>query len=59
MESGGTGGEPGEVWHQVAKGESLWRIAREYGVDLTAVIALNPQIKNPNLIHPGERVRVR
>ncbi len=59
MESGGMGGEPGEVWHQVAKGESLWRIARDYGVDLTAVIALNPQIKNPNLIHPGERVRVR
>jgi hypothetical protein len=48
-----------EVWHTVGRGESLWRIARDYGVEVTEVIALNPQIKNPNLIHPGERVRVR
>ena len=26
---------------------------------LTEVIALNPQIKNPNLIYPGEEVRVK
>ena len=48
-----------EVWHTVGRGESLWRIARDYGVEVTEVIALNPQIKNTNLIHPGERVRVR
>lgn len=54
-----TGGGAGEVWHTVAKGENLWRIARDYGAELTAVIGLNPQIKNPNLIYPGERVRVR
>lgn len=49
----------GEVWHTVVKGESLWKIARNYGVDVTEVIALNPQIKNPNRIYPGERVRVK
>ncbi len=49
----------GEVWHTVARGESLWGIARSYGVELTAVVALNPQIRNPGLIHPGEKVRVR
>lgn len=52
------GGE-NAVWHTVARGENLWKIAADYSVSLTAVIALNPQLKNPNLIYPGERVRVR
>ena len=49
----------GQVWHTVVKGESLWKIAKDYGVELGTVVALNPDIKNPNLILPGERVRVR
>lgn len=57
--SGGAASPGTELWHTVAKGESLWKIAGDYGVSLTAVIALNPQLKNPNLIYPGERVRVR
>ena len=48
-----------KLWHTVKKGESLWKIARDYGVELTAVIALNPQIKNPNLIYVGQEVRVK
>lgn len=54
----GNGGST-EKWHTVAKGETLWGIARSNGVELTAVIALNPQLRNPNLIYPGERVRLR
>ena len=46
-------------YHTVIKGESLWSIAVDYGVDLNALIALNPQIKNPNLIQVGEKVRVQ
>lgn len=58
--SGETGSGTGEgIWHTVVKGETLWGIARRYGAELTEVIALNPQIRNPNLIYPGERVRVR
>ena len=45
--------------HQVAKGETLWGLARRYGISLPELIALNPQIKNPNLIRVGEEVRVR
>lgn len=62
---GGTGtvntssGGNGEIWHTVVKGERLWRIARKYDADVTEVINLNPQIKNPNLIYPGQKVRVR
>ena len=29
-----------------------------FGVALTALIAANPQIKNPNLIYPGDRVNI-
>lgn len=54
-----TAGGTGELWHRVRKGESLWKIARDYGAELTAVIALNPQIKNPNLIYVGQEVRIK
>ena len=40
----------------VCKGDTLWGIAKRYGVALTNLIAANPQIKNPNLIYPGETV---
>ena len=46
------------VYYQVVKGDSLWSIAMRYGMALSDLIALNPQIKNPNLIHIGDEVRV-
>ena len=46
------------VWHTVKKGDTLWEIARHYGVTLQSLIANNPQIKNPNLIYPGNQVKV-
>ena len=42
----------------VRKGDTLWGIAKKYGVELTALIAANPRIKNPNLIYPGDRVNI-
>lgn len=63
----GTGSDPlssqgstgtGETWHTVQRGESLWSIARAYDISLTDLIARNPQIKNPNYIRVGEKVRV-
>ncbi len=44
--------------HRVAEGDTLWGLARQYGVSLAELVALNPQIKNPNLIRVGEEVRV-
>lgn len=48
----------GARYHTVIKGETLWALALRYGVSLAELIALNPQIKNPNLIWPGDKVRV-
>ena len=44
--------------YTVRKGDTLWGIAGQYGVPLTALIGANPQIKNPNLIYPGDRVNL-
>ena len=52
------GGEDGAAYHTVVYGDTLWAIARQHNLSLTQVIALNPQIKNPNLIYPGEKVRI-
>ena len=40
------------------KGDTLWGIAKRYDVTLAALIAANPQIKNPNLIYPGDKVLI-
>ena len=58
--SGGqSGGVGGAVYHTVTKGQTLWGISKAYGVSLSSVIALNPQIKNPNLIYVGQKVRIK
>ena len=60
--SGGTASTPAAGaqarWHTVAKGDTLWALAQRYGLSLHQLVALNPQLKNPNLIRVGEEVRV-
>jgi spore coat assembly protein SafA len=48
-----TGGE-----HRVKKGDTLWAIAKRNHVSLGSLIAANPQIRNPNLIFPGQIVHI-
>ena len=49
-----------EFIHIVIKGDTLWAIARKYLGDpfLYNKLAENSAIKNPNLIYPGDRVRI-
>lgn len=37
-------------------GDTLWGIANRYGVALEDLLKANPGIKNPNLIHVGDKV---
>ena len=53
-----TAAEDSSAVYIVKKGDTLWAIAKRYGVTLAALIAANPQIKNPNLIYPGDRVKL-
>ena len=43
---------------EVKAGDTLTAIAEEKGVPVQAVIDANPQIKNPDMIRPGEKVTV-
>lgn len=47
------------LWHTVVRGDTLWGLARTYGTTVDAIVALNPDIRNPNLIYQGQKVRVR
>jgi nucleoid-associated protein YgaU len=47
--------------HVVKPGESLWSISAKYYGDgnlYHRLVAANPQIKDPNVIHPGDVIRV-
>lgn len=44
--------------HTVVPGDSMWKIAVKYQVGISEIIAANPQIKNPSLIYPGQKITV-
>ncbi|OXM86833.1 LysM peptidoglycan-binding domain-containing protein [Paenibacillus rigui] len=44
--------------HMVKKGDTLYQIAQKYNVDLDALIALNTQIADPNVIDVGMKVKI-
>ena len=44
------------VVHTVVSGDTLWAIAHRYGTELDALLKANRNIKNPNLIHVGDKV---
>jgi LysM repeat protein len=47
------------TWVVVEKGDNLWDIAEQYGVDPQTLIGDNKQFGDPDLIHPGQVVVVR
>ena len=46
-------------YHTVRQGETLWTIAAAWGVTVGWIMERNPQIKNPNVITPGQQIQVR
>ena len=46
-------------YYTVKKGDTLSHIAVRYKTTVSNLVKLNPSIKNPNLIFPGQRIRVK
>ncbi len=44
--------------YTVQRGDSIWKIAVKHQVGMSEIIAANPQIKNPNLIYPGQKLTI-
>lgn len=44
--------------HIVQKGDTLWEIAKNYGVDFDQVKQLNPQLSSPDMIMPGMKIKI-
>lgn len=42
--------------YTVQAGDTLWSIANAHGTTVAAIVAKNRQIKNPNVIHVGQKV---
>jgi len=47
------------VYYVVQKNDNLTKIATRYGTTVDAIMVLNPQIKNKNLIYTGQKIRVK
>jgi LysM repeat protein len=47
------------VYYVVRKGDYLSKIAAKYKTTVRALLKLNPKIKNPNVIHPNDKIRTK
>ncbi len=45
--------------YTVVSGDSLYKIAKKYGVSVAELAALNPEITNINRIYPGQQIIIR
>lgn len=48
-----------ENFYVVKSGDTMSKIAGMFGMSLQALIKMNPEIKDPNKIFPGQRIRVK
>lgn len=44
--------------YTVVSGDSMWKIAVRYQIGLSELAKANPQIKNPALIYPGQKITI-
>ena len=44
--------------HQVVRGDTMWKIAVKYEVGLSEIKSANQNIKNPDLIYPGQILKI-
>nr|WP_108669464.1 SafA/ExsA family spore coat assembly protein [Peribacillus acanthi] len=44
--------------HIVQKGDTLWKLAKHYGVNFEELKKLNSQLSNPDMIMPGMKIKI-
>ncbi len=44
--------------HTIDYGDTLSSVAQRYGVGLAGLIAANPQVRNPDVIYPGQTLQI-
>lgn len=50
-------GTPANAQHcDTQKGDSMWRIARRYKISFKEILELNKHYRNPDLIHPNDKI---
>jgi LysM repeat protein len=49
----------GQVTYTVKSGDVFWKIAKDHGLTTAEMVALNPQVKNANLIYVGDVLIVK
>lgn len=49
---------PSGIVYTVSLGDTLSSIAKKYNTTVQKIVANNPEIKNPNLIYPGQRIGI-
>lgn len=47
------------IVYTVKRGDTLSEIALEFNTTVSSIVSLNPWIKNPNLIYPGQQFTIR
>lgn len=47
-----------DLRHTVVKGDTMWKLAVQYQVGTSEIIAANPQVVNPDLIYPGQVLNI-
>jgi uncharacterized YkwD family protein/spore coat assembly protein SafA len=55
--TGITGAQAAQTYH-VKKGDTLWKISKKFQIGLSEMIDANPQIPNPDLIYPTQKINI-
>ena len=45
---------PEPLMYTVQSGDSMWAVAADHGLDVEALLSLNPEIADADLLHPGQ-----
>ena len=51
-------GAQAALTHTVVPGDTMWKLAVRYEVGTSEIITANPQVANPDLIYPGDRLNI-